>query len=1106
MNDFNSWLAGFLEEDSEAGEFARAVAAARGWPNRPNTDHYAYLFAMYDLTWERDEHPGSKPLDRVWPRYLRDRLGPAAVPPDLTGVARQLAVALESGSRDEVKQLSLGTELEPGQRDLLLSRALSVHQARNSSDSLQWEAEVGDPDRVDRVARMRMFAVMWHPDPAQAAMVLPSSGLDHETVADVLRFKDQSWWSGFVRHLSPDHFDLVYFLDRRLGIGAEPASDYVEHWFIDHAARMTSAGEPDEAIAERMHADPHAARFLSALPAVLARGRYVLGQRGYHWDRRGVTFVRSAAERILSVAIAEGFVELPAIVEAMAEGIRASDRDWEIAEYVGLVEYLSLSEEEFAPLAELWPGVSLRAERMDRKLLARAVRGLAGSGRLADGQVAEWLCALREGQLGVAANAVVALGALADDRSRVTDEAVAEVLAVGTDGASGKAAAAVGCVQAFWEAGRLAPERLAEWAGVVLFRPERPLANAVIRLLGRVLRGNAGLAGLLVPPLGAAFAHSSPDTQEKALVLAGQYAGSLDEASRGLVAEATGDLPAVLRQRAAGVFGAPDVPSGAEGAHAQADVLPEPEPVVPLTAPIEDVQDAAAQLGVVLGARVAQPILFERVFDALVRLAHSHRQELARAVDPVLRSHRHRVVTPDGRVEVSLVAQAVTRPARLADERHGVSGYLETHAECGHRVFDAVVAARLEEVAHRIEAGDVLPFLLATPSLSTGEIEVPVLLERLAEYRRLGVRAGDADLDQALLRLRPDPAARPAAAEDLGTPEGHRLAQWMTGGYFPEPGYERGVELPFHYPEDPAAAVGYPRGYSLAALEAAVVEFNSARPRPFEFGTEHPHWVVPDPAKSQWYNFEPAFVRIGLGGVTDRLEGFSPAFRDLGAAHPVRQDHCGWAPESQTWHRALPLWLGIAPAHPDLVASRTLEAFARGAEVDRPCAATFLPALAETPGPAGPAVHLALAYGTGASKAPERLAAADGLLILAGNGTLDIDRLGHDIVELTRLDALKPKRITDTLRTAATAAPATVYALLAAVIPHLLPRDGRAPRAGLADLLTLAADCAEAAPGRPPVDGVRELAQRRGNSLLVKTARRLRDTTMATTASAGTDG
>ncbi|MEU9978770.1 hypothetical protein [Streptomyces sp. NPDC051014] len=87
---------------------------------------------------------------------------------------------------------------------------------------------------------------------------------------------------------------------------------------------------------------------------------------------------------------------------------------------------------------------------------------------------------------------------------------------------------------------------------------------------------------------------------------------------------------------------------------------------------------------------------------------------------------------------------------------------------------------------------------------------------------------------------------------------------------------------------------------------------------------------------------------------------------------------------------------------------------------------------------------------------------------MAGNGTLDIDRLGRDIVELTRLDALKPKRITDTLRAASTTAPVTVHALLAAVIPSHLPQQGHAPRAGLTDLLGLAADSADAAPGRPP--------------------------------------
>ncbi len=86
-------------------------------------------------------------------------------------------------------------------------------------------------------------------------------------------------------------------------------------------------------------------------------------------------------------------------------------------------------------------------------------------------------------------------------------------------------------------------------------------------------------------------------------------------------------------------------------------------------------------------------------------------------------------------------------------------------------------------MAYRLRA-EPLPLLLATPSWSTGLLEPDELVDRLDTYRRLGARVSDTDFAQALLRVRrEDRAAATAAAgraEALGTPEGTRLARWLT--------------------------------------------------------------------------------------------------------------------------------------------------------------------------------------------------------------------------------------------------------------------------------------------------------------------------------------
>ena len=159
----------------------------------------------------------------------------------------------------------------------------------------------------------------------------------------------------------------------------------------------------------------------------------------------------------------------------------------------------------------------------------------------------------------------------------------------------------------------------------------------------------------------------------------------------------------------------------------------------------------------------------------------------------------------------------------------------------------------------------------------------------------------------------------------------------------------------------------------------------------------------------------------------------------------------------------------------------------------------ILPLLAEAPGEAGEAVHLGVAYGLGARHPEDRLSAVDALLVLAARGQLDTEGLGADLGQLMRRGAVKPLRLAESVRTAATTgAYATVWEILRAALPVLLAdlaTDGAAASArGFGELLAVAAECAERTGARGCMAHLAQAADRRGSSRLVTQARRLRAT------------
>ncbi|GGV01260.1 hypothetical protein GCM10010275_45340 [Streptomyces litmocidini] len=581
-------------------------------------------------------------------------------------------------------------------------------------------------------------------------------------------------------------------------------------------------------------------------------------------------------------------------------------------------------------------------------------------------------------------------------------------------------------------AGALPVGALAEMTAGVLFRTEKKLVRAQLALVGKVLAEEPGAAGELLPAVTEAFGSEDTDVQERALKLVGRHLPSVDAEVRGGLAEAAGLLSPMHRRAAGELFGA-DLGQGA--ALPYEEILPPVPEAQRLAPPATTVEELVAQL--VAGRLSEEPAAFERALDGLVRHAHRDRAAVVEAVREAFPRPRweqevHSSTHGTPGIHVVLAGlSGLLDPALVAFRRtRGPGSDL-----CLHRALSGVLDARLWEAAELVGT-DALPFLLATPTWSTGAIDPRVLVERLREYRDAGVEPAPADLAQALLRVgRAGPSAGRAAGEAaaLGTPAGRRLAARLRG----------------------EVAVG------------ATVRF---LPRD-EDGTT-----------KRWGLIDRTVVDLD-GHPAVRAE-FPPAFRWLGGAPEATPRRCDHRGEGRAQ------WAPVLPADRELLAACLLPALVQCAEGDARGATEPLTALVEADGPVGRAVSLALALGLGCVDADDRLRAVDGVLVLAARGELNARRLGTELAWLVAKGSVKPNRLADAARTAAaTGAYHTVWTVLEAMLPEVLSSEK--PVRGLGEVLAVAADCVERCGAGGVVAGLGALASGRGSSQLVVQAGRL---------------
>ncbi|MFJ3673545.1 DUF6493 family protein [Streptomyces sp. NPDC090106] len=648
---------------------------------------------------------------------------------------------------------------------------------------------------------------------------------------------------------------------------------------------------------------------------------------------------------------------------------------------------------------------------------------------------------LRGGRLGIVKGFLALLTALdltADERAAHTLTWV-QMLSGGHSLAATRAQETLAKLD---EAGHLETEHLVEASRAALYRPEKKIVRAQLAMLDKAIKRDPSVTDELLPVAVEAFGHEEHSLQDKALALAVRYRKHASDAVLAELAASTQLLHSDLRERAVEAFGGAGAaeetdPSPTEGGNVLPPV-PDPERLDP--APLGPVELAEEVVALLRGK--GTPAQEERALNSLVVHAHADMAGLRVALEPVVAAHRQPAAWLSDNVfaqaleavVVLVMGETLEEKARTLRIQSGLGAprFRFQEHQCPHTAIRSVCLSRAVEIGARLELGDPLPFLLATPTWTTGTVDPSELAARLAVYEDSGTEPGPADLNQALLRLdREVPLEARAAADRLTSPAGRRLAAWLAADGLPDPALSRETER---------VRLRTPRPGVLVRTEA-------------------------------------------LPGHADYPE----PFRSLLGAHDPIGAPCNCGGEGQCSPQAL----ALLPQHREIIAARMLSAFSALADYDHlGRGVSVLPALAESGGPAGPATHLMVAYGLGARRFEEQLFAVDAMLVLAARGQLDAEGLGRDIAELTGLRRLTLKRVVAALQEAArTGAYAMVWAVLSGALPGLMA-GASAPAGGA--LLTLAADCAERSEARGAIPEIDELAARKGSSQLIKQARRLR--------------
>ncbi|MFD3377835.1 MULTISPECIES: DUF6493 family protein [unclassified Streptomyces] len=577
------------------------------------------------------------------------------------------------------------------------------------------------------------------------------------------------------------------------------------------------------------------------------------------------------------------------------------------------------------------------------------------------------------------------------------------------------------------EAGLLEPESLTEACERILLRPEKKLVRAQLGWLDRVARRDPARAGRALADAATTFGHREMTLQEQALKLVAKHLKATDDPVLRELRTAAEQLSPGLSARAAELLGTAQPPGTPQDAVTEQPYA-DVLPAVPEPRPVPGPIATATEVAQEVAAVVANDQ------DVVA---------FERALDGLVR-HAH--------LDRTALAEAL-KPVMRREPKSNVD-WVQSD------LYDVARAVRGDEPRGRARLMHRAVHINRTTPSGSCSLAGSMLASRLAEAMDV-IESGTQPfllavptlatgaLDAAVL------VERVSALDELGvTPAPVDLAQALLR-VTPTSDQQvlRAVEK-----------LGSDAGRRLARwLREGGPAHQDSEPKGW------PHRKPPKPASQGWWTPERPGVVMDppLPQVASSLIG--PYVGNSGLADPMA-----------------PFWVAQLPHHrEELMARDYFES--RMSQRGWP---RNLPFVAESGGPAGYSVHLALAFGL--IWQTETDAVVDAVLVLAARKQLDTDLLGRQLEALLNHGWAFADKASASLRAAAeTGAYATVWSVLQAALPGLL---GDTPVRGAAAMLALAVECASRCGAKGEIAEVTALADRKGSSQAVKNARLLRDT------------
>lgn len=605
-------------------------------------------------------------------------------------------------------------------------------------------------------------------------------------------------------------------------------------------------------------------------------------------------------------------------------------------------------------------------------------------------------------------------------------------------------------------AGLLPAEQFLAASAPALLFPQKAVATAQLKLVGKVAARQPEVRALAVATAAQAFGHQREDIQEAALRLIARH-GVPDGPERAIISELAASMsPALARD--ATILGLPaSCPPALRAADRDAEVpgpaTAEPSAGRALPPPLEDPEELI-QLLTQLMEDASDPVAVERAMAGAVRLASLPAADRARLAAPLLRRAEERAgedfrgpfsgheITADiARLALAWGAGWSVRDAPDRDywgreDRQAVWPSGEARQMAG------ILSARVREAAGLIGSGRPVR-LLADPETERGAVSPGRLLQRLACWSGASAaRIPRHDLEIALLRL------APSVDESF-------WSEWAQ----------------VHATSARTARRLYQEGIVPLSLEPVIGQA---------------------PGR---YRDDPPGDLLVLARVSPPSAGAAEGSRcwrlltDL--ASPLRNYRRDYG---ETWERphyeaVVAGWPLLCPWQPDLAAAHLLRPLSDGLKAKPSAATTAAWSLASPGFSLGPIANLALTAGLASAAADTRIAAAEAWSRACLDGRLHPELAAAAIVTGVTSGAFKLNRIADGLQHASPE-PLVGYRIietLCAAADELIP----AGPANLHQLFDLAARIA-AATGTPVLPGaITGLAAQRSGSRLVAAARRL---------------